>query len=385
MATNLQFRRGLKGAYDNLTTKDSNDIYIIEQSVDGKRMHSMYLGENPIGDVVTDNITITSDIGSYKTNDKITAGTTITDILTKLLCKEMNPTYTAPKAKISYTDPKFGSLRFVGETLSIPKFTLAETSGTFNSDWTQPAEPSYTTSNKQMKIGIVNGFENYTFAQEYTDADSIPSQDVTVELGNNKIIAYGKYDYTKPSNYPVTNLGNTYESVWEDGTTSAATATIELTGVYKMYSNAATYVDNKGVFTETNKDDVEHMTDVIHNNVTVTSTFDLYLGFSKYEYDKTSQTTNTPRIFYLPPGVKIVSQKGYSTSDKDYTLTSFFVPTAVETKDGFEDYVRYEYVSDMTIGQNTFKISCEVPNSVAWSEVLNSIKQQIANNGPAIQ
>lgn len=344
----VQFRRGTKAQYDALLDKDENDFYIIGGNDEPV---TMYVGDEMVQDVIDEEIVVTSDFGSYDTGATINPGTTVAEILKKMLCKEMFPTFKAPTASISYSNAPSGN-QFVGDSVTIPTLTLSMTNGTFVSEWTQPS-PIYDTSSETIMTSSLIGFDGYT--TRTVNGTTINSQSVTITPGTNSLKVSGSYNYESPTNNPVSNLGNECpEHKWASGTATATTKTISCTGVYRIYSNAA--VENPSgngepAVTTTNKSSVVSLTGKYANSTT-NNTFVLKLGFSSM----TAGVENTYREIHLPENVKIESQYGYGLAG--YDLTASFNYVGQVTHDNIT-YNKFVYGNE-NIGANTFQITCKV-------------------------
>ena len=353
---NVQFRRGTKAQYDALLDKDENDLYIIGGNDEPV---SMYVGSEMVQDVINDPIVVTSEFGSYGTGTTIEAGTTVAEILTKMLCKEMFPTFTAPTASISYSNAPSGN-KFVGDSVTIPNLTLSMTSGSFNSQWNQPT-PIYNTSGENITSSLSTGFVGYTDGTVM--GTSISSQTVTIAPGTNSLTINGSYDYESPSNNPVSNLNNECPDIkWTSGTATATQKTISCTGVYRIYSNAAVEnpsKDGEQAVTTSNKSTVDSLTGKYANSTT-NNTFVLKLGFSPM----TASVNSTYREIHLPENVKIESQYGYGLAG--YDLNASFNYTGQVTHDNIT-YNKFVY-GNVNIGANTFQISCKVYSTNQYAQ-----------------
>lgn len=352
----VQFRRGTRAEYEALSEKDVNDLYVIGGDDDPV---SMYVGDEMIQDVISEPIVVTSDFGSYDTGATIDAGTTVAEILKNMLCKELFPTYTAPSASITYSNPPSGN-QFVGTTVTIPTLTLSMTRGTFNSQWNQPS-PDYNTSDAKISTSTLTGFEGYSTTS--VSGNAIEStENVTIEPGTNSFIVNGSYSYDSPTNNPVSNLGNECpDRKWEAGTATAESRTISCFGVYGMYSNAA--VDNPSgdgetaVGTSQNASTANLLRKSVYNNVTTGKTFTLKLGFA----EMVAGDTTTYREIHLPQNVKIESQYGFGVSKYDADASFNYVgPVTYDDVD--ISYNKFVYGNE-SLGANTFEINCKVYSS----------------------
>ena len=172
--------------------------------------------------------------------NKINAGTSVQEILTKLLCKEIFP---KPATKPTITVKANGTLDTLMEVntgVTIPAFTTTTNAGHFNSgdnDTHKQPDTGSEFSNIKFTTTISSGFTNYKVA---TDAPSINQQSgITVSEGDNDIKCNVSGNYTAPTTTPTTNLGNPATGATYTFTAGTATnsTTVSVTGVYPIYSN----------------------------------------------------------------------------------------------------------------------------------------------------
>lgn len=172
--------------------------------------------------------------------NKINAGTSVQEILTKLLCKEIFP---KPATKPTITVKANGTLDTLMEVntgVTIPAFTTTTNAGHFNSgdnDTHKQPDTGSEFSNIKFTTTISSGFTNYKVA---TDAPSINQQSgITVSEGDNGIKCNVSGNYTAPTTTPTTNLGNPSTGATYTFTAGTATnsTTVSVTGVYPIYSN----------------------------------------------------------------------------------------------------------------------------------------------------
>lgn len=208
-------------------------------------------------------------------NNIIPSGTTLQEILVKLLSEELYPD-AATEPKISLTLGTTGTLgiKEIGSTVVIPSITIKAVDGHFNaSSFSEPSQPTpegVVYSNFEVNSQINNGFVDYTVVNR-TDISSgftENSTNATVSLGANKITINGSFDYTAPSNLPITNLNNpTYKisqedtankATWNDGEASK-TITVTAEGVYPVFVNLNSDMTNR-VTSVLNSDGVEQTT-----------------------------------------------------------------------------------------------------------------------------
>lgn len=181
-------------------------------------------------------------------NNEIPEGTSIQNILEKLLLREILPS-AAQKPSITLSGGTNLGLFVIGSTVTIPAITMSKKPGKFDKDNKVPANsgrtPSITWSAESITVSV-SKFNNVTINSGTTGTTSAST---TVELGENKITYSGSADYTKPTNHPVTNLGNETDSttqvetggtdisaIWAASSTTTST-TVTAVGVYPCYTN----------------------------------------------------------------------------------------------------------------------------------------------------
>ena len=172
--------------------------------------------------------------------NKIPSGTSVQEILTKLLCKEIFPdAATKPTITVTASGEPSG-LHEINSTVDIPAFGTSTNAGQFNSgpnDTHQQPDTGSEFSNIKFTTTISSGFTNYKVA---TDAPSINQQSgITVSEGANGIKCNVSGNYTAPTTTPTTNLGNPATGATYTFTAGTATnsTTVSVTGVYPIYSN----------------------------------------------------------------------------------------------------------------------------------------------------
>lgn len=191
---------------------------------------------------------LTNGCGLIQNGQTIKAGTSLFDILTQMLSKELNPT-TPTKPSISITKSEDASgLKEIGSSINVGTAVISKTAGHFNSSWKgTPAQSTaiFTWSNEKMSSKSSEGATDYA-AQ--TDAASIEQSTAKTVKGTNTVIITASADYSAPSNSPITNLSKEYtgaDATWIAGTATAST-TVSWIGVYPCYTNIAngTLTDN---------------------------------------------------------------------------------------------------------------------------------------------
>lgn len=181
----------------------------------------------------------------------IPSGTTVQEILEKLLCREIFPaSATFPTIVLSKGTPTLSRLYEIGEEITLPSIGMTKNNGNFNAGSTKRTQPTVvgvTWSNEEIIPRITDGFSTFTPSRGSTSISS--ASNVEVDLGLNKIVYDGSADYTKPSNMPITNLGNPTQSIskvstdysdisaiWPDGTATNNINT-QVIGVYPIFTS----------------------------------------------------------------------------------------------------------------------------------------------------
>ena len=171
--------------------------------------------------------------------NKIPSGTSVQEILTKLLCKEIFPgTATKPTITVTASGEPSG-LHEINSIVTIPAFGTSTTAGKFNSgpndSHIQPVTGSEFSNINFTTTKI--GFTHYAVA---ADVPTIVQQTgITVSEGINRVTCTATGTYSAPTGTPTTNLGNPATDpkyTFTSGTTSGS-KTVSVTGVYPIYSN----------------------------------------------------------------------------------------------------------------------------------------------------
>lgn len=181
-------------------------------------------------------------------NDKIPQGTSVQEILEKLLLREIFPSV-ATKPSISLSGGTNIGVVEMGSQVTIPAITMRYNSGKFDKDMHVDANTGITPSvswSTQTITPTVTKFSGVTIASGTTGTTSVQA---TVELGSNSVSYSASASYTRPSNLPVTNLGHETQSttqvvtsgsditaIWEASSTTTS-ATVTATGVYPCFTN----------------------------------------------------------------------------------------------------------------------------------------------------
>jgi hypothetical protein len=103
----VDFKYGTQTQYD-AASKEENAIYCATQQVGAKQAGSIYKGGEIVGSTVTDKLYIDSSVtvtgvtvGNFKDGDVIAPGTSVSEILQKMLMKEIDVTATKPTATLN--------------------------------------------------------------------------------------------------------------------------------------------------------------------------------------------------------------------------------------------------------------------------------------------
>lgn len=277
--------------------------------------------------------------------NKIPKGTSVQEILTKLLCKEIFPdAATKPTITVTASGAPSG-LHEINSTVTIPAFTTSTNAGHFNPSpngtHTQPVTGSNFSNIKFTTTK--SGFTNYTVA---ADATSVVQQTgITVSEGTNSVTCKVTGEYSKPTGIPVTNLGN--QATGATYTFSAGTATnsttVSVTGVYPIYSNGkAAPSDGKAANAKVSSEGPTMTPQTNNKHGLINTGGKLWVFFAKQ--------AAAPYTIYLPTGkYKITDAKMLNPTANAYdanVLNNFIAnQRTVTLQSGGQDmtYTAYEY------------------------------------------
>lgn len=240
---------------------DASALYFVTKDIeteDGVDFGgTIYKGNDALGTTCADHLKTTADItvaglsgqlgAGIANGDTIPAGTSLQEILVKLLSKELYPN-TATKPSIDISGEKSFGLVEVGSTVTIPTVSMTKSVGKFNASYTSPTQPTpeITWSNEAMSA-TVSGFGGVSIANGST---SLSSVEATVALGSNTITYVADASYSAPSNSPLTNLNNSTTktaedaaegtAIWVAGNANKNNVKTTATGVYPVYTNGVT-------------------------------------------------------------------------------------------------------------------------------------------------
>lgn len=256
----VKFKHGNSDSYKTLLTSgvDDDTLYFVSQMIESENDvdfgGTIYKGNDALGTTCADHLKTTADItvaglsgqlgAGIANGDTIPAGTSLQEILVKLLSKELYPN-AATKPSINIDGEKSFGLVEVGSTVTIPAVSMTKSVGKFNASYTSPTQPTpeITWSNEKMTASV-SGFGGVTIAAGTT---SLAEVEATVALGSNTVTYTASANYSAPSNSPKTNLGNNTTKTGEDkadgtatwtaGTASKTNIKTTATGVYPIYTN----------------------------------------------------------------------------------------------------------------------------------------------------
>ena len=317
---------------------DGNGITISENKVIASNTNA-----RTVGDITIAGGPINAT-GIFEGN-KIPKGTSVQEILTKLLCKEIFPNAaTKPTISVSASGAPSG-LKEINSTVTIPAFTTSTNAGHFNPSpngtHTQPATGSVFSGIKLTTTK--SGFTNYTLA---ADATSVEQQSgITVSEGINSVTCGVTGNYSKPTGVPVTNLGNQATGATYTFTAGTATnsTTVSVTGVYPIYSNGkAAPSDGKAANAQVSSEGPTMTPQENNKHGLIDTGGKLWIFFAKQ--------AAAPYTIYLPTGkYKITEAKMLNPTANAYdaNVLSNFVANAktVTLQSGGKDmtYTAYEY------------------------------------------
>lgn len=265
MSNEVKFKYGDAAAYEaKVATEsgvDASTLYFVTKDIETENGvdfgGTIYRGNDALGTTCADHLKTTADItvaglsgqlgAGIANGDTIPAGTSLQEILVKLLSKELYPN-AATKPSVDISGEKSFGLVEVGSTITIPAVSMTKSVGKFNASYASPAQPTpeITWSNEKMTASV-SGFGGVTIAAGTT---SLAEVEATVALGNNTVTYTADASYTAPSNSPKTNLGNDTTKTGEDAADGTATwaagnanknnVKTTATGVYPIYTNGVT-------------------------------------------------------------------------------------------------------------------------------------------------
>lgn len=318
---------------DGITITETETSKVIASNTNARTVGDITIAGGPI-----------NATGIFEGN-KIPKGTSVQDILTKLLCKEIFPNAaTKPTINVTASGAPSG-FREINSTVTIPAFTTSTNAGHFNPSpngtHTQPATGSVFSGIKLTTTK--SGFTNYTLA---ADATSVEQQSgITVSEGINSVTCGVTGNYSKPTGVPVTNLGN--QATGATYTFTAGTATnstkVSVTGVYPIYSNGkAAPSDGKAANAKVSSEGPTMVPQKNNKHGLIDTGGKLWIFFAKQ--------AAAPYTIYLPTGkYKITEAKMLNPTANAYdanVLNNFIAnQSTVTLQSGGKDmtYTAYEY------------------------------------------
>lgn len=277
--------------------------------------------------------------------NKIPSGTSVQEILTKLLCKEIFPVAaTKPTITVTASGEPSG-LHEINSTVTIPAFGTSTNAGHFNSgpndSHTQPVTGSEFSNIKFTTT--TSGFTNYDVA---TNAPSVGIQSgITVSEGTNSVTCTATGTYSEPTGTPTTNLGNQATDpkyTFTSGTTSNS-KTVSVTGVYPIYSNGkAAPSDGKAANAQVKSEGPTMVPKENNKHGLIDTGGKLWIFFAKQ--------AAAPYTIYLPTGKYKITEANMlnpTANAYDADVLSNFVAneSTVTLQSGGQDmtYTAYEY------------------------------------------
>ena len=277
--------------------------------------------------------------------NKIPKGTSVQEILTKLLCKEIFPdAATKPTITVTASGAPSG-LHEINSKVTIPAFTTSTNAGHFNPSpngtHTQPVTGSNFSNIKFTTTK--SGFTNYKIAADVT---TIAQQTgITVSEGTNSVTCNVTGNYTKPTGIPVTNLGN--QATGATYTFTAGTATnstkVSVTGVYPIYSNGkAAPSDGKAANAQVSSEGPTMVPQENNKHGLIDTGGKLWIFFAKQ--------AAAPYTIYLPTGKYKITEANMlnpTANAYDANVLNNFIANqrTVTLQSGGQDmtYTAYEY------------------------------------------
>ena len=319
---------------DGITITETETSKVIASNTNARTVGDITIAGGPI-----------NATGIFEGN-KIPKGTSVQEILTKLLCKEIFPNAaTKPTITVTASDAPSG-LHEINSTVTIPAFGTSTTAGHFNSgpnDSHKQPDTGSEFSNIKFTTKTTSGFTNYDVA---TNAPSVGIQSgITVSEGTNSVTCTATGTYSVPTGTPTTNLGNPATDpkyTFTSGTTSNS-KTVSVTGVYPIYSNGKEAPsDGKAANAKVSSEGPTMKPQTNNKHSLIDTGGKLWIFFAKQ--------AAAPYTIYLPTGkYKITEAKMLNPTANAYDadVLSNFVANAktVTLQSGGKDmtYTAYEY------------------------------------------
>ena len=256
MAINyVDYARGLRENYDAIPTKDENTIYFCEDTGEiflgdyqmssiaeiDKLKTALSELKDDVGTIsllefeadsvvdalnklskksagITENITVSNDIGRYKTGDVIAANTPLDTIFKGLFQKVSVPTLTAPKATVNVSVP---SLAKVGSTVNFGNVTVTFSRGSIS--------PAYGTDGYRAgtatKYGVIVESGSTALYSQEGASNSFSVGNITIQ-GKGVVTISGTVSYGA-GQQPKDSDGNDYGEALAAGTVSDRKTAVE--------------------------------------------------------------------------------------------------------------------------------------------------------------
>ncbi|MBR6517564.1 MAG: hypothetical protein IKT40_12105 [Bacilli bacterium] len=264
-----------------LGSESTSKNFLEDEGVNGERVFA-------VREITTDSTKTSVDIevaglssnlgAGFANGDVIPAGTSVEDILIKLLTKELYPD-AATKPSIDIDGEKDFGLVEVYSSITVPSVSMKTSNGSFNASYTSVTQPAVkgVTFTNQTITPTVTGFNGVKLSAGSTSVNSVTT---VASLGTNEVKYVSSANYTAPSNLPITNLrketSKTGENaangsaIWAAGTATKTVSTTAV-GVYPCFTNISggklvSTVNTKLTLTKGNEFTINDVPSEVTNN-----------------------------------------------------------------------------------------------------------------------
>lgn len=305
-------------------------------------------------------------------NDVIPEGTSVQEILTKLLCKELWPNAaTLPTLSSTTVGAQLSGTKEIYSTVTVNGFTSTTTNGKFNASYTNVTQPSINTVWSDIKYTTTtSGFKGY---ETVTESDTAPAEQSGIVVnseGNCTVTCTVTGNYSAPEVSPITNLGNVAngaEYTYTNGS-KTATKTITIYGAYPIYANGISASANSAKDVELINASGDTMVPVEQGDDVVGTKLPLTRTGSEFAVFFAKQALAPYRIA-IPEGYSIVKAYGINglTNAYDSDQTNMFVQESSISKQingRNTSYIVYAYQG--TEGPNCVKFKLTGLYAPTW-------------------
>ncbi len=250
MANEVKFKYGSSADYTGAENISSDEIYFTTEEIDGETVGTIYKGSEIMGTSVADKLVLPMDldiigtsVGNLTNGSTIAAGTSITDLLVKMLQQETKPgNPTSPSATLAATATMTsGGGASIGTATQVEVGTIAA----YNvvPTYKDGSFTSYTsaTATESINAGITltSGFTvsrtspvSATLESNVSSGSAVSDEyQITAEGQQIKYSATGAYVGTTQT--VKSNIMEEYEYTIADGSVSASVS--KCTGYYRYY------------------------------------------------------------------------------------------------------------------------------------------------------